>query len=163
MSHVVLSTRFGDVTLSWNGSKLQEIRLEKFAPRNDGDVLIDGEPPDEEGAKLVQEMRAYFEGKARTFSVSVDTNGYTPFQRKVWEVTREIPSGEVRTYGEIARKVGRPNGARAVGGALGRNPFPIVIPCHRVVGANRALTGFGAGLAWKGALLNWEGVETFKR
>jgi len=167
MSRVILSTRFGKVTLSWNGDKPEGIHLGTFAPRKEGEVvLVDGEPPDEKGAKLVREIRAYFEETLRTFSVHLDTDGYTSFLRDVWNVTREIPYGETRTYGEIAHAMGRPNGARAVGSAMAKNPFPIVIPCHRVLGANGALTGFGAGLAWKQALLEWEGVlnvQMFKR
>lgn len=159
MSHLVLATRFGKVTLSWNGDKPEGIHMSPFAPRSEGEaVLVEGEPPGGEGTKLFRELRAYFEGTLKTFSVRLDTDRYTPFHREVWAFTREIPYGETRAYGEIARALGRPNGARAVGGAMAHNPFPIVIPCHRVLGANGALTGFGPGLAWKQALLEWEGA-----
>lgn len=85
---------------------------------------------------------------------------YTPFCRKVWTVCAEIPRGQVRTYGWIARRIGSPKAARAVGQALGKNPFAPTIPCHRVVGADGSLTGFSAkgGLASKRALLKKEGA-----
>ena len=82
----------------------------------------------------------------------------TPFQRRVWAALRAIPPGEVRTYGEIAKAVGNPQGARAVGMACNRNPILLVTPCHRVVGANGALGGFGCGVAAKVTLLTLEGV-----
>ena len=88
---------------------------------------------------------------------------YPPFYRRVWEACAEIPRGQVRTYGWIARRIGSPNAARAVGQALGKNPFAPTIPCHRVVGADGSLTGFSAkgGLAAKRALLRKEGAIPF--
>lgn len=80
----------------------------------------------------------------------------TPFQMAVWRVTRAIPRGETRTYGQLAAQIGHPGSARAVGAAEGANPVPIVVPCHRVVGANGDLTGFGGGLALKRRLLELE-------
>ena len=80
----------------------------------------------------------------------------TPFQMKVWQALREIPYGRTASYGEIARKIGSPGASRAVGGANHRNPLPIVIPCHRVIGANGRLVGFGGGLEIKEALLRLE-------
>jgi O-6-methylguanine DNA methyltransferase len=104
------------------------------------------------------ELRAYFRGRLRRFGVSVDFAGRsTPFHRRVWRALREIPFGELSTYNRLAAEVGRPGAARAVGGAVGRNPIPIVLPCHRVVGADGALTGFSAGLPLKVRLLALEG------
>ncbi|MFQ6132224.1 MAG: methylated-DNA--[protein]-cysteine S-methyltransferase [Armatimonadota bacterium] len=109
--------------------------------------------------RLVErEMRRYLSGERLEFSAPVDLSGLTPFQRQVLEETRKIPYGETATYGEIARRVGRPGAARAVGQALGSNPVAIIIPCHRVVGANGRLTGFGGGLEWKQMLLDLEGA-----
>lgn len=82
----------------------------------------------------------------------------TEFQQSVWKILREIPYGETTTYGEIAKKLGKPSAMRAVGGAVGRNPISILIPCHRVLGKNQALTGFGGGLPNKRFLLTLEGI-----
>lgn len=82
----------------------------------------------------------------------------TPFQQAVWQVLRQIPYGQTTTYGEIAQQLGKPNAVRAVGGAVGRNPISILIPCHRVLGKNQSLTGFGGGLPTKRYLLELEGI-----
>jgi methylated-DNA-[protein]-cysteine S-methyltransferase len=104
---------------------------------------------------LAEQLDAYFAGKLRRFSVPLDLKG-TPFQRMVWELTRDIPYGETRSYRQIARALNRPNSARAVGRALSRNPIPIVVPCHRVIGSNGKLTGYAGGLSRKRALLDLE-------
>ncbi|HGO5814384.1 TPA: methylated-DNA--[protein]-cysteine S-methyltransferase [Mannheimia haemolytica] len=82
----------------------------------------------------------------------------TPFQQSVWKILREIPYGQTTTYGEIANQLGKPSAMRAVGGAVGRNPISILVPCHRVLGKNQALTGFGGGLPNKRFLLQLEGI-----
>lgn len=88
----------------------------------------------------------------------VRLSGGTPFQRSVWEELLKIPKGETLTYGEVALRVGRPGAARAVGQAVGSNPIPLLVPCHRVVGSNGGLGGFGGGLPLKTTLLRQEGV-----
>ena len=95
--------------------------------------------------------------------VDLDEEGIDPFRREVYAATRAIPPGSTVTYGEIAREIGRPDGARDVGAALASNPFPIVVPCHRVVGANGKLTGFSApgGLATKRRMLEFEGTPGY--
>ena len=95
--------------------------------------------------------------------VALDEHGIDPFRRAVYAATRAIPSGSTATYGDIARAIGRPDGARDVGAALARNPFPIVVPCHRVVGADGRLTGFSApgGLATKRRMLELEGTPGY--
>jgi methylated-DNA-[protein]-cysteine S-methyltransferase len=103
----------------------------------------------------VRQLEAYFAGERHAFDLALDLHG-TPFQRAVWERLLAIPYGETTTYGEIARDLGRPDRARAVGAAVGRTPVPIVVPCHRVVGADGALTGYGGGLERKAALLELE-------
>jgi len=113
-------------------------------------------PEDDQRAALIRDLGGYFAGARVRFEADTDTSAYTPFQRAVWRATSRIPYGEVRTYGWVAEKVRRPKAARAVGAALGRNPIPIVVPCHRVVGANGALTGFAYGLRWKAGLLALE-------
>ena len=105
------------------------------------------------------QLTDYFDGKRTKFSLPLAPLG-TPFQHRVWRAMCEIPYGEVRSYGELAKIL--KTGPRAVGMACARNPLPVIIPCHRVVGANGALTGYsgGDGLATKDFLLNLEGVET---
>lgn len=103
-------------------------------------------------------IRDYLAGKpADLAALSVDPGG-TPFQASVWKALRRIPFGSTISYGELAEWVGNPNAARAVGRANGQNPIPVVIPCHRVIGKDGSLTGFGGGLAWKQWLLDLEGV-----
>jgi methylated-DNA-[protein]-cysteine S-methyltransferase len=102
-----------------------------------------------------RQLEEYFGGRRQQFSLKLDPSG-TPFQRKVWNALLTIPFGETRSYGEIARQVGHPGAARAVGAANGRNPLSIVAPCHRVVGSTGALTGYGGGLDVKARLLAFE-------
>lgn len=106
------------------------------------------------------ELRAYLRGELREFRVPLDLDDQgTPFQRSVWSALRHIPYGELISYGDLARRVGRPGGARAVGQANGRNPIPIVVPCHRVVASGGGLGGFSAGLPVKRHLLAIEGAR----
>lgn len=102
-----------------------------------------------------RELAEYFSGKRRMFTVPVRLSG-TEFQKKVWEALREIPYGETTTYGRIAAQIGRPGACRAVGMANHRNAIPIIIPCHRVIGADGGLTGYAGGLNVKSYLLDWE-------
>lgn len=120
------------------------------------------EPEIPEGSSaLLQEagrqLDAYFAGKLQQFNLPLAPAG-TPFQQKVWQALRLIPYGETSSYGEVARKVGCPGGARAIGMANNRNPIAIIIPCHRVVGVRGDLVGFGGGLPIKVKLLELEGV-----
>jgi O-6-methylguanine DNA methyltransferase len=104
---------------------------------------------------LERELNAYLGGRLTTFSVPLDLVG-TPFQRSVWGRVLQIPYGARATYGEVARGLGRPRAARAVGAANGANPVPILVPCHRLVGASGDLTGYGGGLELKDRLLRLE-------
>ena len=103
-----------------------------------------------------RQLGEYFAGGRTTFALTLDPQG-TAFQQAVWEALRTIPFGETRSYGEIARQIGRPTAVRAVGAANGRNPLSIVTPCHRVIGTNGRLTGFAGGLDTKAFLLRLEG------
>ena len=98
----------------------------------------------------------YFKGQHVDFTFPLDLNGYTNFQKDVWEATRSIPHGELRSYGWVASQIDKPKSARAVGNALGSNPIPIIIPCHRVVGSDGSLHGFSGGLHWKQRLIDLE-------
>ena len=103
----------------------------------------------------IDQLQAYFDGELTEFDVALRLEGST-FQRRVWRALLDIPYGETRSYGEIARQVGRPGAARAVGLANGHNPVGIIVPCHRVIGTNGSLTGYGGGLHRKRALLQLE-------
>jgi len=102
-----------------------------------------------------RQLESYFAGRRRAFDLPLEPRG-TPFQREVWQALRAIPFGETRSYGELARQLGRPAATRAVGAANGRNPIAIVIPCHRVIGADGSLTGYGGGMERKRWLLEHE-------
>ena len=125
----------------------REMRLEprKFELRESKPAL----------APYLRELNEYFDGRRSQFSVTLDLRG-TPFQLACWNALLAIPYGETRSYGEVARAIGAPKAVRAVGAANGRNPVPIVVPCHRVIGAGGALTGFGGGLPMKRFLLDLE-------
>jgi methylated-DNA-[protein]-cysteine S-methyltransferase len=103
-----------------------------------------------------RELDEYFDERRRTFDVTVDVTTLAPFQRLVLDELARVPYGETSTYGGLAQRIGKPRSARAVGGALNRNPIPIVLPCHRVVGSTGSLVGYAGGLEIKRALLDLE-------
>ncbi|WP_043764706.1 methylated-DNA--[protein]-cysteine S-methyltransferase [Methylobacterium sp. 88A] len=106
-------------------------------------------------AEARRQLSAYFEGRLTRFDLELDPSG-TPFQRQVWTALMDIPPAKTISYGELARRIGRPSASRAVGAANGANPLPIVVPCHRVIGAAGSLTGFAGGLDTKKWLLALE-------
>ncbi len=105
---------------------------------------------------VCRQLERYFAGSAVAFDAPLDLGVGTPFERRVWEATRRVPHGEVASYGSIAAHVGSPRAARAVGNALGQNPIPILIPCHRVILGSKEMGGFSGGLTWKRFLLELE-------
>ncbi|MBX3489907.1 MAG: methylated-DNA--[protein]-cysteine S-methyltransferase [Parvibaculum sp.] len=109
--------------------------------------------------KALKALDLYFEGRKKDFSGLTLAASGTPFQKSVWRALADIPFGETRSYAEIARAIGNPKGMRAVGLANGRNPIPVIVPCHRVIGADGSLTGFGGGLPTKKWLLEFEGIS----
>lgn len=109
--------------------------------------------------RVAAQVEEYFAGERTVFDVPLDPIG-TEFQLRAWSALRSIPYGETRSYGEQARVIGSPNAVRAVGAANGRNPISIIVPCHRVIGADGSLTGFGGGLAAKRYLLDLEARAT---
>jgi O-6-methylguanine DNA methyltransferase len=150
----------GEILLVFEGETLRALDFWDYAPRmhrllrlHYGTVsLTDGEAP----AAIRWPLAAFFSGDwAALDSIRVATGG-TPFQRMVWEAVRRIRPGTTQSYGAVAAAVGRPGASRAVGLANGANPVAIVVPCHRVIGANAALTGYGGGLARKAWLLTHE-------
>ena len=144
-----LETPIGGLTLFEEGGALVRIDFGKTAAETERTALLD---------EAARQLAAYFAGKLRTFALPLAPAG-TPFQRRVWAALREIPYGETRSYAEIAAMAGCPRGYRAVGLANNRNPLPILIPCHRVIGANGALTGYAGGLVVKEKLLRLEGAR----
>jgi methylated-DNA-[protein]-cysteine S-methyltransferase len=114
-------------------------------------------PPFREGSPPRQ-LAEYFRGTRTAFALDVDPDSASAFDRKIWTLLRDVDAGHTVTYGELARRAGFPGSARAVGGAMARNPIPIIIPCHRVVGQGGAITGFGLGLWRKRWLLDHEGA-----
>lgn len=108
--------------------------------------------------EAIDQLAGYFAGELRSFDLALLPEG-TPFQLRVWRALREIPYGETRSYGQLAAAIGQPSACRAVGAANGKNRLPIVIPCHRVIGGDGSLTGFGGGLPAKRHLLALEGAQ----
>ena len=108
--------------------------------------------------EAIKQLESYFKGTLREFALPLEPNG-TEFMKQVWAALCEIPYGKTASYGDIAEKVGRPKAARAVGLANNRNPIPIIIPCHRVIGANGSLTGYAGGLDVKKKLLDLEKIK----
>jgi methylated-DNA-[protein]-cysteine S-methyltransferase len=109
-------------------------------------------------AEIKNALKDYFNGKSVDFNFPLDLSNYTSFQRDVWEAAKKIPFGQLRSYGWLAAEIHRPRASRAVGQALGDNPLPIIIPCHRVVRSDGSLGGFSGGLDWKKRLIRLEKV-----
>ena len=126
-----------------------------YIPGHDRRPSPDWVRADHEFAELRQQLREYFAGERRDFDLRADAPG-TPFQRLVWDELRRIDYGHTASYGEVALNIGAPTASRAVGGANGRNPISIIVPCHRVVGSNGMLTGYAGGLTAKRWLLEHE-------
>lgn len=145
---VVVNTPIGLITLVETDGALSEVR---FGHRLDEETV--GETP--LLLQAVKELDEYFSGRRKAFTVPLAPRG-TPFQQKCWAALLTIPYGETRTYGQQAELMGNPKACRAVGMGNNRNPLPIFIPCHRVVGANGALTGYAGGLDIKEKLLQIE-------
>jgi len=147
-TYTLVSSRRGVVCVESPGEAEKRIRRWK---RDGIRLQEDGEY----NAAVARELDAYFAGKLRRFTVPLDLRG-TAFQRRVWELLCDIPYGETRSYGEVAQAVGNSKASRAVGQAIGRNPVSIVVPCHRVIGSDGGLTGYGGGLHRKRFLLDLE-------
>ncbi len=160
MRSTVMTTPVGELTLVASGRGLRAI----LWPDDDGRVPLDlagadAEVDDARAADILEqatrELAEYFAGTRTQFDVALDPQG-TPFQMAAWRTLQTIPFGQTISYGQQARAMGDARKARAVGGANGRNPLSIIVPCHRVVGANGSLTGFGGGMSAKAWLLDHE-------
>lgn len=148
-----LDSPLGMLTLLSDGDAVTGVFMpsHKAGPRRDPAWRRDAQV----FADVVAQLEAYFDGTLQTFDLPLAPAG-TPFQQRVWAALREIPYGETRSYRDIAERIGAPKAVRAVGLANGRNPISIIVPCHRVVGANGSLTGYGGGLQNKQLLLDLE-------
>lgn len=142
----------GTLTLAGTDGRLMHLRMvdQTYEPSRNG-----WEPDVAAFPDAVEQLDAYFAGELTEFELHLDLVG-TAFQRKVWAALLTIPYGETRSYGEIARQIGSPGAFRAVGLANGHNPIGIIVPCHRVIGSNGSLTGYGGGIDRKRTLLEFE-------
>lgn len=149
MRHLVLDTPLGPLLLASDGEALTAATFDGTPPatsRPESDAVLEA---------VARDLEAYFEGEPVTFSVPLRLDG-TPFQEQVWAALSQIPHGETISYGTLAGRVGKPLGAQAVGAANGANPAAVVVPCHRVIGADGSLVGYAGGLERKRALLDLE-------
>lgn len=155
-------TAFGWIGIAWSEQGLVALTLPQ---ENEAGALeklpgpsvpAAATPPGLDLAALSDKLRRCFCGEAVVFDEVLDARVGTDFQRRVWALTRAIPRGETRSYAELARQAGSPRGARAVGQAMARNPWPVLVPCHRVLGTTGSLRGYGGGLAMKERLLAME-------
>ena len=164
MSHVytTMQSPIGVLRLVGSGRGLAAVLWEHddTLPEQFGEVSA--EPGHPVLLQAQQELEEYFQGSRKRFTVKLDFAG-TEFQNRVWNALRTIPFGETRSYGEIADQIGSSKAVRAVGAANGRNPIPIIVPCHRVIGADGTLTGFAGGLEIKARLLALEGRSVTPR
>jgi methylated-DNA-[protein]-cysteine S-methyltransferase len=152
-----LATPIGDLGVAVDDAGLCRVDF-RGSPASPGDPLPGDLGPGGDAVldRALTQLRAYFAGELTDFDLPLSVTGGSPFERAVWRAIAAIPYAQMRTYGEIAADVGVPDGARAVGIACNRNPLPLVVPCHRVVGAGGKLVGFGGGLPRKRFLLALE-------
>lgn len=153
LSYTYLESAIGTLLLAGDADGLQQILFATDGrPANPNPEWQEDASP---LAEAVRQLKAYFAGELENFDLQLSPQG-TPFQQRVWGELQKIPYGETVSYGELARRIGNPKASRAVGLANGSNPISIVIPCHRVIGANGKLTGYGGGLPIKEKLLALE-------
>jgi methylated-DNA-[protein]-cysteine S-methyltransferase len=150
--YTTTTSPIGKLLLTSDGSALTRLHMAPF------ELPAEWRCDDGRFEEVVAQLAAYFGGTRKAFDVRLDASG-TPFQRRVWDAMRDIPYGETISYGELAQRIGNPRAVRAVGRASGANPIAVIVPCHRVIGANGSLTGYGGGLDRKAKLLALEGVR----
>jgi methylated-DNA-[protein]-cysteine S-methyltransferase len=148
-----ITTPIGPLVVAECAEGLVEVYFDDGRPRNRVDPSW--RPADAQSLAAARQLTEYFAGRRRVFELPLVPRG-TPFQRRVWAAVAAIPFGRTTSYGAIADEIGAPTAVRAVGAANGQNPWPIVVPCHRVIGSDGSLTGFGGGLPVKRALLEFE-------
>ena len=157
MLHTTIESPIGELLLTGDGEAISGLYIQ------DGLAAMDPEPgwrrDDNAFAEAREQLGEYFAGERTEFDLPLAPEG-TEFQRRVWDELRAIPYGDTRSYAELARAVGKPGAARAVGAANGRNPITVIVPCHRVIGSSGDLAGFSGGLERKRALLDLEATGT---
>lgn len=159
--HTVIDSPYGPLTLVAEDGVLCGLYMTDQRHRPPQESF--GEPDDGPFGEAEDQLKAYFAGESKEFTLELRLHG-TSFQSAVWRELRRIPHGETRSYGELAEALGNPKASRAVGLANGKNPIGIIVPCHRVVGADGGLTGYGGGLERKRRLLDFErGLPDFGR
>jgi methylated-DNA-[protein]-cysteine S-methyltransferase len=152
-AHTVVDSPIGPLTLVAADGALAGLYMERHRYRPAQETF--GDRDDTPFAEATEQLEEYFAGRRTDFDLPLAPAG-TEFQRRVWDELRTIPYGQTMSYGELARRLGRPSAARAVGMANGRNPISIIVPCHRVIGSAGDLTGYGGGLERKRHLLDFE-------
>jgi methylated-DNA-[protein]-cysteine S-methyltransferase len=152
------ATPVGKLTVAVDDSGVRHVLFE--SNRHAPPPLDDWRRDTSATREVREQLLEYFEGSRKTFNLKLNPVG-TPFQRRIWLLLATIPWGQTSSYGAMAAKLDKPAASRAVGAANGRNPLPIILPCHRVIGADGSLTGFGGGLKTKAWLLAHEGAGSF--
>ncbi len=147
----LVASEKGLVAILWENDNPRRVVLGDMRKADRQPILDDAE----------RQLKEYFAGRRQGFSIPLDMRG-TPFQQSVWEALLAIPLGETRSYGQLAKQLGKPTAMRAVGAANGRNPISIVVPCHRVIGSSGQLIGFAGGLEAKERLLKIESESKFR-
>jgi len=163
LSYIIFNTDLGWVGILSSEKGLRKTTLPQTSSQKAQQMLgnlNDATLAPQSFDSLIQHFQSYFSGLRVTFPGQLDLSGVTTFHRKVWEITRLIPYGETRSYTWVAEQIGQPRAMRAAGQALGKNPLPIIIPCHRVIAGNGELGGFGGGVEMKRHLLSLEGAIT---
>ncbi len=151
----VIKTPIGYLKIQASNLGLRSIEILKDKPKEKQEKI------NQFTKQAAEELLEYFDGKRTVFSVELDWDGYSDFYISVWTYLVNIPNGQTRSYGEVAKFIDNPGASRAVGLANGKNPIPIIVPCHRVIGSNGALTGFASGLHIKQQLLAHENPDGF--
>lgn len=155
LAYKIIDSPTGKLRLVASNKGLVAIEWEKKNETRETSADLVEDPQHAILVETQRQLDEYFAGRRQEFEISLDMRG-TTFQKSVWEALLGIPFGETRSYGQLARQLGNPAATRAVGAANGQNPIPIIVPCHRVIGSNGKLTGFGGGLGTKALLLNLE-------
>jgi methylated-DNA-[protein]-cysteine S-methyltransferase len=164
MEFIVFKTQKGWIAILGSARGLLRVTLPQHSAEEAfkllGEMAKSATPSPGRFRDAVKRLKAYFSGNKVSFPDELDLSSATPFQREVWQITRLIPYGETRSYRWLAEKIGKPGAAQAAGQALSRNPLPIIIPCHRVIGSDGSLGGFSGGLEMKNRLLRLEATAT---